>query len=358
MHRRLPSTCSSCKTWMSRMREFLHQQSAHCESGVTSSLLRESSADKITEPLAFGIGAGLFFTYIPLIKINKGPAIAFRTFPGYIFKRTCRALGIPVIRKKFRSKLQAAEFLDQCLAQGKAVGCQVGVYYLSYFPKEYRFHFNAHNLIVFGRMEGSYQISDPIMETPTVLSAYELERVRFAKGALAPNGQLYYPDYGGLISDEQIKKGVISGIKKNCRMMLHIPGRFAGVKGIAFTGRKIKNWLVKFGQKKAGLYLAQLVRMQEEIGTGGGGFRYIYAAFLQEADIYLPGNGLDEISVRFTQAGDLWRTAAVQAAGIYKGRLKEQKDFDLMGDYLIEIAELEKNAFMALTNIKWQKADH
>ena len=43
---------------------------------------------------------------------------------------------------------------------------------------------------------------------------------------------------------------------------------------------KIKKWCDKLGLKEAGLYLAQLVRMQEEIGTGGGGFRYIYAAFL------------------------------------------------------------------------------
>ena len=36
-----------------------------------------------------------------------------------------------------------------------------------------------------------------------------------------------------------------------------------------------KDWRDKLGLHKAGLYLAQLVRMQEEIGTGGGGFRYI-----------------------------------------------------------------------------------
>ena len=49
--------------------------------------------------LIFGIGAGLFFAYIPLIKINNGPAIAFRTLPGLIFKRTCNSLGIEIIRK-------------------------------------------------------------------------------------------------------------------------------------------------------------------------------------------------------------------------------------------------------------------
>jgi hypothetical protein len=49
----------------------------------------------------------------------------------------------------------------------------------------------------------------------------------------------------------------------------------------------------------------------------------------------------------------MWRNAAVQAAGIYKGRLGSQADFDQMGDYLLEIAELEKQSFTALSKIKW-----
>jgi hypothetical protein len=108
------------------------------------------------------------------------------------------------------------------------------------------------------------------------------------------------------------------------------------------------------GEKKAGLYLAQLVRMQEEIGTGGGGFRYIYAAFLQEAYAYKPVDELLEISKTFTQSGDLWRTAAVQAAGIFKGRIGSQHDFNVMGDYLLEIAEIERKAFVALSKINWK----
>src|SRR5215813_11005891 len=126
-----------------------HLQAAHCENGVTTSLLRHNGVEKITEPLAFGIGSGLFFVNLPFLKINNGPAIAFRTMPGLIFKRTCHALSIPVFRKKFTSQESGKRYLDECLANGQAVGCQVGVYYLTYFPKEYRFHFNAHNMIVF-----------------------------------------------------------------------------------------------------------------------------------------------------------------------------------------------------------------
>ncbi|HLK29190.1 MAG TPA: BtrH N-terminal domain-containing protein [Puia sp.] len=335
--------------------KFEHLQSAHCENGVTTNLLRGVGANKLTEPLAFGIGSGLFFIYVPFLKINKGPAIAFRTQPGLIFKRTCKALDIPVVRKKFRSKEEAQKVLDECLQSGRPVGCQVGVFYLTYFPKEYRFHFNAHNIIVFGKEEDNYLISDPVMETATSLSSYELERVRFAKGALAPRGQLYYPKENRIVTDEQIKNGIRTGIKRNVRDMLHIPGNIAGVKGIRYTAKKIKKWRDKLGPHDAGLYLAQLVRMQEEIGTGGGGFRYIYGAFLQQAYEFNKIDEFPEISKMFTKAGDLWRTAAVQAAGIYKGRIGEQKDYDQMAEYLFEVAEIEKQAFTALSKIKWDK---
>ncbi|HTB52982.1 MAG TPA: BtrH N-terminal domain-containing protein [Ferruginibacter sp.] len=333
--------------------DFTHLQAAHCENGVTINLLKSIGVDKITEPLAFGIGSGLFYIYIPLLKINNGPAIAFRTQPGLIFKRTCKALGIPVVRKKFTSKPEAEKFLQECLNAGRPVGCQVGVYYLSYFPKEYRFHFNAHNLIVYGSEGDTYLISDPVMENTTTLTKYELERVRFAKGALAPRGQIYYPKESKIITDDIMRKAIKSGIKKNADDMLNIPMFFIGTKGIKYTAKKIKSWRDKLGLKDAGLYLAQLVRMQEEIGTGGGGFRYIYGAFLQEAYAYLPNDELLKNSTLMTQAGDLWRTAAVHAAGIYKGRIGSQADFDVMGDYLLEIAEIEKKAFESLSKIKW-----
>jgi len=334
---------------------FQHLQAAHCENGVTTNLLRHVGVSQMTEPLAFGIGSGLFYIYIPLMKINGGPAIAFRTMPGLIFKRTAQSLGIEVVRKTFRTPAKAQLFLDECIKNGQPVGCQVGVYFLSYFPKEYRFHFNAHNLIVYGKEGDTYLVSDPVMETTNVLSTYELERVRFAKGALAPKGQIYFPKAAAPVSDNQIRKAIVSGVKRNIRDMLHIPGGIAGVSGIKYTGNKIKKWRDALGVEKAGLYLAQLVRMQEEIGTGGGGFRFIYGAFLQQSHAYHADDRLLEISNTFTKSGDLWRNAAIQAAGIYKGRITSQADFNLMGDHLIEISAIEKEAFKELSKVKWQK---
>jgi hypothetical protein len=331
---------------------FKHIQTAHCENGVITSLLNHQGLDFMTEPLAFGMGSGIFYIHIPFMKVSGGPSISFRTMPGAIFKRTCKSLQIKIIRKKFKDPFQAQQALDQKVAEGVPVGCQVGVFRLTYFPKEYRFHFNAHNLIVYGKEGETYLVSDPVMEDVTSISVEDLNKARFAQGVLAPKGQLYYPDNIKPIDNSLICKGIVKGIKRNIRDMIGVPGPIIGTNGINYTAKKIRIWRDKLGPKRAGLYLGQIVRMQEEIGTGGGGFRFLYAAFLEEASNYLQDDRLIPISEQITKSGDLWRTSAVQMAGIYKGRLTEQKDFNESADLLNEIAKIEKSAFQQLAKLK------
>ena len=65
-------------------------------------------------------------------------------------------------------------------------------------------------------------------------------------------------------------------------MMIRTPLPLVGVKGIRLFAKKIRGWPEKYGKRKAVLYLGHAIRMQEEIGTGGGGFRLMYAAFLRK----------------------------------------------------------------------------
>ena len=131
---------------------FTHHQSAHCENGVASNLLKHNGLD-ISEPMVFGIGSGLFFVYLPFIKVNHAPAISYRPMPGLIFNKLAKRLGIKIKRQKFSSISSANKALDENLKNNIPSGLQVGVYNLTYFPDEYRFHFNAHNLVVYGKTE-------------------------------------------------------------------------------------------------------------------------------------------------------------------------------------------------------------
>lgn len=324
--------------------DFTHHQSAHCENGVVANLMRYNGFT-ISEPMVFGIGSGLMFCYIPFLKINHGPAITYRSMPGTIFNRFAKRVGVKIKREKFKSKQEAQQRLDENLNKNNPVGLQVGVYNLTYFPDEYRFHFNAHNLVVYGKEGDKYLISDPVMETVTELTEKELEKVRFAKGPLAPKGHIYYPI--NFPKQIQLEKAIVKGIKHTCNDML-APVPIVGVKGIKTVAGLIRKWPKKKGVKVTNHYLGQIVRMQEEIGTGGGGFRYIYAAFLQESGKLLKNETLLELSKDMTLIGDLWRDFAVDASRIYKNRSAKEDAYNAIANQLDIIADKEKVLFKAL----------
>ncbi|GAA4775303.1 MULTISPECIES: BtrH N-terminal domain-containing protein [Flavobacterium] len=323
---------------------FVHHQSAHCENGVASNLLKYHGIN-ISEPMVFGIGSGLFFFYLPLLKVNHAPAISYRPMPGFIFNKAAKRLGIKVKRVKFSNPQSAQKALEENLKNNIPSGLQVGVYNLTYFPDEYRFHFNAHNLVVYGKKDDTFLISDPVMETVTTLTEKELEKVRFAKGALAPKGQMYYPV--NIPTDLDWETAIKKGIKNTCNDML-APVPIVGVAAMRFLARSIRKWPVKKGVKVANHYLAQMVRMQEEIGTGGGGFRFIYAAFLQEAAVILKNDSLKELSTEMTTIGDLWRDFAVNAARVYKNRSNQTDVYNSLADELVHISNLEEAFFKKL----------
>ena len=93
-------------------------------------------------------------------------------------------------------------------------------------------------------------------------------------------------------------------------------------------------------------YAGHIVRMQEEIGTGGGGFRFLYAAFLQEAAQITGIAELAVMSERLNEIGDGWREFALKAARMIKGR--EKFDPKKLAEMLHGQADRETEFFRAL----------
>jgi len=299
--------------------------------------------------MIFGIGSGLLFFYFPWLKVNQAPAISYRTMPGHIFSKVSSRLGFRVKRERFSSPEKAQQVLDEKLKTGFPVGLQVGVYHLTYFPDAYRFHFNAHNLVVYGKEGDTYLISDPVMEQPTKLSSQELEKVRFAKGVLSPKGHMYFPTH--LPKHISLETAIRKGIKETCQKML-APVPIVGVKAIRWVSKDILRWYDKRGVKITNHYLAQMIRMQEEIGTGGGGFRFIYGAFLEEAAEVLKDNALKECSQEITSIGDLWRDFAVEVARLYKNRNQAHRAaYEDLSQRLLTIAQREEAFYKRLKKV-------
>jgi len=327
---------------------FIHRQSAHCESGAISSLLLHHGLNA-SEPLVFGIGAGIFFGYFPVIKIYGSPFITYRNTPGRILKSTAKRLDVRFETFRFKDPERAMDALDGAIDKGIPVGLQAGIYWLPYMPDAMRFHFNAHSLIVYGREGSDYRISDPVLDEPVVCSRKDLMKARFAEGLLAPKGKMYYLSH--VPEKVDFPRAIQRGIKEACRMMIKTPVSIIGVRGIRMFAKALRQWPEKYGKRKVLLHLGHAIRMQEEIGTGGGGFRLMYAAFLHEAGHIMGDDRLVEASLRMTAIGDAWRQFALHGARICKNRSAEGNNFDHLSDIILDCAAKEHQVYKDLWEI-------
>lgn len=317
---------------------FEHLHAAHCETGVTAALFRHAGLS-VSEPMVFGIGGGLFFAHLPPIKVMGYPLTTFRCYPGWIFRAACRRLGVGFRRERFRDPVRGARALDALLEKKVPVGVQTNIHWLPYFPPEFRSQFNGHNLIVLSREGGSYRLSDPVLPEPVDCPADALASARFAKGALAPRGLLYYPV--SVAARQDWARAIRAGIRSTIFQM-RTPLPFIGLRGIRFLAARMRSWPRRYGsERKARLQLAFLIRMQEEVGTGGAGFRFMYAAFLEEAGRMLESPALAEASAMMTAAGDGWREFAVAGGQMLKDRDGGKETFETLAGRLDACAALE-----------------
>jgi hypothetical protein len=324
---------------------FHHQQSAHCETGVLANLLTHHGLP-VSEAMVFGIGSGLFFGHFPFVRLNQLPLTAFRIGTGGIMKRVVKRLGVRLTWEKFRSPAKAMAALDRRLAADIPVGCRTGAYWLSYFPPRYRFHFNMHNLVAYGKRGEDYLVSDPVFPEPVLCPAADLAKARFARGPMPPKGRMYHVAH--VPESPDLAPAILAGIREVCRSMLRVPIRYLGVRAIRYLGDRIADAPARLGERPAALHLGQIIRMQEEIGTGGAGFRFIYAAFLQEAADILGRNELRPLSERMTDIGDRWRDFAVMGSRICKKRASEDENYPALGDILRDCADREKALYADL----------
>jgi len=327
--------------------DFSHSQFAHCESGVVSTLLTHYGL-KVSEPMAFGITSTLSFVFIPIVKLNNMPLIAYRDLPKNIVKNIEKILGVKVFKKQYKDILEANLELTKLVEEEKKlVGLQTSVFYLPYMPENMRFHFNAHNLLVYGKEGKNYKVSDPVFEDVVECNEKDLTKARFAKGVFAPKGFIYYPTF--IPKDIDFTSILKKAIKKNAKSML-TPFPYAGVKGMRKLAKAIEKLENRKDERYLKNYLTHIVRMQEEIGTGGGGFRFLYAAFLQEAKAFdLDNDKLQKASELITESGDTLRYFALKC--VESAKKIDKFNANEISEILRKASTLEEEAFRILKTI-------
>lgn len=329
--------------------DFEHKQAGHCETGALRNLLNYNGL-KISEPMVFGIGAGLFFSYIPFVKVLDAPMTSFRVWPGQVFGRVTNHLGVQKQIHTFRNPKDSMDKLNEVLDSGIPVGLQVGLYNLPFFPPQYRMHYNMHNMVVYGHENGTYYVSDSAMEFKVEIKYEDLIKVRYAKGPFAPEGKMYY--LTSVPKEVDLKPLITKGIRKTAYFMADVPFPLIGTRGIRYMAGHMRKWEKKVGQVTASYYLGQLLRMLESVGTAGAGFRYMYGAFLDEASSVLNKPLLKEVSIELGETSNLWREFSYLGARNCKKRGVPEESYDFLADKLVKIAEKEDVIFKKLLKFK------
>lgn len=321
---------------------------AHCESGAVTAQLNHAGLE-ISEPMVFGISGALLFGYFKIPTLDF-PTFVLRYQPGKIRKALQKRLNISIAGKKFKKPDASMAGLDELLQHDIPVAVQVDFFYMNYIPPYARAHVNAHFINVIGKEGDAYLISDSYYPKIARLNKETLKIARWAKGSFAPSGFQFYITQ--IDPKFDLRKAIKSGIKQTCFNMLRIPLPFMGVRGIKYFGDKVVTWPSLCRDIDHLSHEIMMIHIiLEDRGTGGGGYRFLYASFLKEAGKILNNQKLDELAAEMMKNGDQWRNISLFVARIGKNRDLGQEKLNQLKEMLHERAQVEKDLFSRLNTV-------
>jgi hypothetical protein len=324
---------------------FNHKMAAHCETGTVTAQLNHGGMD-ITEAMVFGIANGIFFGYFTG-KRFPFPHFIVRSKPGQIREKIGDRLGIKWHTAKFRNEVEGMNTLDALLEKNIPVATQVDFFYMDYIPDYLRVHINVHFMNVVGKNGDNYLISDSYFPKVVELPSDSMRKGRFAGGNFAPKGFIYYPTF--IPKEFNYPAAIRKGIQKASYNMLKLPVPFIGIKGIRKFANHIVEW-PKYAMDTEHLSheISKINILLEDQGTGGAGFRFMYATFLRQASEILNEPRLLDLSKKMMEIGDGWREISLFAARMGKNRDLGTEKLKELGKMINGRADVEEAFFKEL----------
>jgi hypothetical protein len=252
----------------------------HCETVATGSLLGAVGID-LSEPLLFGLGAGLGFIFINLSSMPL-PFVGGRVKPFALTTTLCENLGVNCASVETSSKKAAWDRLEKSLSVGQPVGLQLDCFHLEYFSRPV--HFAGHFVAAYGFDARDVFLVDTAQQGSTQrASRTAVEAARFAKGPMAAKARSW--TITAARSAPDLPKAIRAAIRANARDYLSPAFKGASYHGIRKLAASLPGWLDLAKDPGADLALSAL--LMEKAGTGGSLFRNFYRDFLLEAREYL-----------------------------------------------------------------------
>ena len=279
-----------------QLSDFPHVAGIHCSSSSIADILRYDG-QALSEAMVFGLGSGLGF-------VQSGDA---RFSPQYRFNGRALDLegkffalfGTPVawVRR------WAPEAIDAALREGRPVLAQTDIAYLPYYDGV---HFPLHGIVVTGWDGERATVADTFSSELQPVTAAELHDAMRGEGSPFMEEPFRFAP-APRIEARVDAHAIARSIEVTTREMLEpamsgtgLPAmRALAASRTAWRDSPDWRWSARFGYQAI-----------EKRGTGGGGFRALYAAFLEEALPLVPALARIRAVERMRESATRWSLMA------------------------------------------------
>jgi len=270
-----------------RVAGYPHRKAVHCGSGTLVSALAHRGLF-LSEPMAFGLGAGLGFA----LHEGEPPQQASRFFVGRspsFEEDLCASVGAELSVEQYDRPAAAWARCCELIGQGKPALVYTDLFELPYMGA--RNHWYGHLVAVIGHHGDEAEIADNERPEPVRVPIAALQR---AMGGPAP---VPLPGISvlslGEVDPSAPKRAREAVLLQAVRLTDEAAPR-TGVPGLRALAEELPDWEEQSDADRCFRLAAQVI---EQRGTGGGLFRRMYTQFLEEA-------GLPELSALCARSAD------------------------------------------------------
>jgi hypothetical protein len=283
-----------------KMIEINHQPGNHCASTGVRNIVNFHGIE-MSEAMCFGIGEGLGLWYIDLPNGKPSRMVHVRSadFEKCFFTNFNGHFEWETDDDPLESEKQLMLKIDE----GLPAIIQTDIFYLPYYGS--KTHFPGHVITVWGydREKEIFIVSDTERDAVQEVPMAKLRQARYCHdGIFLSKGNLYAPV--SLKQPDDLPEIIKTSVFTNSQFLSSHVIPYSGKPAFRKWESEILEWANFEDWQWTSRFCYQII---EKRGTGGGGFRKMYAAFLKEASVMVESiktNGLDqrmeEIAVAWT----------------------------------------------------------
>ena len=258
-----------------------------------------------SEAFAFGLGEGLGIWYLAFPGLPASRMVHVRSQD--IEARFVTALGLDFSWATAQDPEESEAALIAALDRNVPAIIQTDIFHLPYFGT--RTHFPGHVITVWGYDAGRRVFFVTDTERDRLLEV-DFDSMRRARH----NGDGFFPLAGNLFAPETLPRprdmaGITArAVASQSRAILAPREAFGGIPGLQALMDDLPRWESLPDRQWAARFAYQVI---EKRGTGGGGFRLIYADFLEEAARLVPEVEKLRLPERMRALGEAWTALAL-----------------------------------------------